>query len=97
MLMATFAMTDLGDVTQVLGIEIKSNKELGTIELNQGKYTLSVLECFNMRECKSSAYARDWKGTQVTTRRKCASGRASNEALSRNGRESDIPHAVYEI
>ena len=51
MLMAIFAMTDLGDVTQILGIEVKHQKELGTIELNQGKYTLSVLERFNMSDC----------------------------------------------
>ena len=49
--MATFAMTDLGDVTQILGIEVKRDKEAGTIELNQGKYTLSVLERFNMSDC----------------------------------------------
>lgn len=49
MLMEKFAMTDLGDVSQIFGIEVTRNKEAGTIELNQGKYTLSVLARFNMR------------------------------------------------
>ena len=43
-LMETCAMTDLGDVSQILGIEVKRDKAAGTIELSQGQYTLSALD-----------------------------------------------------
>ena len=46
-----FAMTDLGDVYQILGIEVKRVKAAGTIELSQGQYTLSILKRFNMSDC----------------------------------------------
>ena len=32
MLSARYATTDLGDVTQIMGIEVQRNKEAGTIE-----------------------------------------------------------------
>ena len=44
------AMIDLGDEAQILGIEVTRNKEAGTIEVNQDKYILSVLERFNMSD-----------------------------------------------
>ena len=50
-LMATFATTDLGDVPLVMGVEVKRNMEPGTIELDQGKYTRSVIERFEMSDC----------------------------------------------
>ena len=50
-LMEKFAMTDLGDVSRILGIEVKRHKAAGTIELSQGQYTLSVLKRFNMSDC----------------------------------------------
>ena len=42
MLREKFAMTDLGDVSQILSIAVKSDKAAGTIELSLGQYTLSV-------------------------------------------------------
>ena len=50
-LMEKFAVTDLGDVSQILGIEVKRDKAAGTIELSQGQYTRSVLKRFNMSDC----------------------------------------------
>ena len=49
-LMEKFALTDLGDVSPILGIEVKRDKAAGTIELSQGQYTLSVLKQFNMSD-----------------------------------------------
>ena len=49
-LMEKLPMTDLGDVSQILGIEVKRDKAAGTIELSQGQYTLSVLKQFNMSD-----------------------------------------------
>ncbi|CAN0506553.1 unnamed protein product [Scytosiphon promiscuus] len=51
MLMAKFAMTDLGNVSRILGIEINRDRKEGTIELTQKKYTISLLERFNMSDC----------------------------------------------
>ena len=50
-LMEKFAMADLGDVPQILGIKVKRDEAAGTIELSQGEYILSVLERFNMSDC----------------------------------------------
>ena len=50
-LVEKFAMTDLGDVSQILGIEVKRDKAAGTIELSRGQCTLSVLKRFNMSDC----------------------------------------------
>lgn len=53
-------MTDLGDVTHILGIEVKRNKEAGTIELDQVKYDTLGL-AFQCERLQPSAYATDWK------------------------------------
>ena len=43
-IMDKFAMMDVGDATQTLGVDISQDKERGTISLNQGPYLLSLLE-----------------------------------------------------
>ena len=40
------SMTNLGDLTQIMEIEVKRNKEAGTIEQDQAKYTR-----FSMSDC----------------------------------------------
>jgi len=52
-LSAEFEMSDFGEAETVLGIQIKRNWDEGWIELNQARYTQTVLEKFNMRDCKS--------------------------------------------
>ena len=73
-LMATFATTDLGDVPLVMGVEVKRNMEPGTIELDQGKYTRSVIERFEMSDCNpvyttcllyTSPSPRDQRGSRM--------------------------------
>ncbi|CAM9126504.1 unnamed protein product [Laminaria digitata] len=51
MRMAKIDMTEFGDVTQILGVDVKRDKEAGTIELNRGRYALSVVERFNVTDC----------------------------------------------
>ena len=51
LLMEKFAMTDLGNVSQILGIEVKRDKAAGAIKLSQEQDTLSVLKRFNMSDC----------------------------------------------
>ena len=53
-LQRSFAMTDLGPATQILGIEINQDLEKGTITLSQEKYTLSILKRFKMDSCNPS-------------------------------------------
>ena len=45
-------MTDLEDVSQSLGIEVKRDKAAVTIELSHGEYTLLV-KCLNMSDCNA--------------------------------------------
>ncbi|CAL9015427.1 unnamed protein product [Prunus brigantina] len=46
-----FEMTDLGEATYVLGIEISRNREKGTLGLSQKNYIEKVLQRFNMLGC----------------------------------------------
>ena len=47
-----FSMTDLGLLSQFLGLEIAQNKE--GIKVHQSKYALDFLNKFNMKDCKPS-------------------------------------------
>ena len=47
-----FFMTDLGLLTQFLGLEIAQNRH--GIKLHQSKYALDFLNKFNMKYCKPS-------------------------------------------
>ncbi|CAN0399791.1 unnamed protein product [Ascophyllum nodosum] len=46
-----FTMTDIGDATQILGIDIIEDKEHGTISIRQGSYMMSLLDKFGMVDC----------------------------------------------
>eukprot|EP00903_Cladosiphon_okamuranus_P021709 g19958.t1 len=50
-LQRSFAMTNLGPASQILGIEIKQDLKKGIITLSQEKYTLSILKRFKMDSC----------------------------------------------
>lgn len=63
----SFAMTDLGQATQVLGIDIKQNLSKGTITLSQEKYTLSVLKRFKMDSCNPVHTPGTSVGTKAST------------------------------
>ena len=47
-----FSMTDLGLLSQFLGLEISQTKE--GIKVNQSKYALDFINKFNMKDCKPS-------------------------------------------
>ena len=47
-------MTDMGQATQILGIDIKQDLDNGTITLSREKSTLSVLKRFGMENCNPS-------------------------------------------
>ena len=49
-----FRMTDLGDVSHYLGIEICHNREKSTLILLQTAYLKVVLERFGMAKCNPS-------------------------------------------
>lgn len=50
-LTSKFCMKDLGKVSNILGIRIEHNKQLGTISMDQQKYTKDILNRFNMSDC----------------------------------------------
>ena len=45
-----FEMTDMGEVSRVLGIEVKRDYEEGTLAISQGPYVSTILERFGMQE-----------------------------------------------
>ena len=46
-----FKMTDMGEASLVLGIEIKRNRELSTLTISQEEYTKSILKRLRMSDC----------------------------------------------
>ena len=47
-----FDMKDLGVENFILGMEIKRDREKRKLQLNQRKYVETMLQRFNMQECK---------------------------------------------
>ncbi|CAM9619114.1 unnamed protein product [Sphacelaria rigidula] len=52
-LMDKFSMTDFGDATKILGIDIIQDKQLGTISISQGPYVMSLLQKCGMSDCSA--------------------------------------------
>ncbi|CAN0034543.1 unnamed protein product [Sphacelaria rigidula] len=52
-LMDKFSMTDFGDGTEILGIGIIQNKQLGTISISQGPYVTSLPQKCGMSDCNA--------------------------------------------
>ena len=50
-----FQMSDLGDVSLVLGMQITRDREKGTLTISQQDYTKSILARFEMEDCKPSS------------------------------------------
>ena len=50
-LMDRFEMTDLGDVSKALGMNVTRDRENGTITVDQKGYTGDILERYSMRNC----------------------------------------------
>ena len=50
-LMARFSMTDLGEVSLVLGRKITRDRSKRTLRISQTNYTRSILDRFNMKDC----------------------------------------------
>ena len=50
-LMGRFSMTDMGDVSLVLGIEFTRDRTKGTVTITQENYVKSLLERYGMGNC----------------------------------------------
>ena len=50
-LMDCFEMTDMGDVSRILGVNVKRDREEGTITINQKDYTEDVVQRYGMWGC----------------------------------------------
>ena len=58
-LSSRFRMTDLGDVSHYLGMEVRRDREMGTLMLLQTAYLKVVLERFGMSDCNPSSTPMD--------------------------------------
>lgn len=58
-LSSRFRMTDLGDVSHYFGMEIRRNREKGTLMLLQTAYLKVVLKRFSMAKCNPSTTPMD--------------------------------------
>ena len=47
-----FKMTDMGEASLALGIEIKRGRQLGTLTISQEACSKSILERFGISDCK---------------------------------------------
>ena len=50
-----FKKADMGKASLVLGIEIKRDRQLGTLTISQEAYSKSILEKFGMSDCKPTS------------------------------------------
>eukprot|EP00752_Nemacystus_decipiens_P018060 g16192.t1 len=50
-----FKMTDMGEASLVLGMEIKMDREAGTLTISQETYCKSILQRFGMSDCKPTS------------------------------------------
>ena len=50
--MKRFKMTDMGDVSLVLGMQVTRDRQQKTMTISQENYTRSILEKFGMADCK---------------------------------------------
>ena len=50
-----FQISDLGDVSLVLGMQVTHDREKGTFNISQENYTKSILARFGMENCKPSS------------------------------------------
>ena len=50
-LMDHFEMANMGDVSRVLGVNVKRDREEGTITINQKDYTEDIFQRYGMRGC----------------------------------------------
>ena len=50
-LMDQFKMTDMGDVSLVLGMQVTRDRQGKTLTISQENYTKSILERFGMADC----------------------------------------------
>ena len=50
-LMDRFEMTDMGDVSRVLGLNVTRDREEGIITINQKDYTEDIVQRYGMRSC----------------------------------------------
>ena len=50
-LMDRFKMTDLGDVSKVLGMNVTRDRENGTITIDQKDYAENILKRYGMTNC----------------------------------------------
>ena len=53
-LMSRFSMTDMRDVSLVLGMGVTRDREKGTVTITHEKYTKSLLERYGMASCNST-------------------------------------------
>ena len=53
--MDQFKMTDMGDVSLVLGMQVTRDRKYETLTISQENYTKSILERFGMADCKPSS------------------------------------------
>ena len=65
-LAAKWSMKDMGELSEILGIEIYRNREQKTIELNQSSYINSILEKFRHQDSKPASTPLD-PGTKLSS------------------------------
>ena len=60
-----FQMSDLGDVSLVLGMQVTRHRKKGTLTISQEDYTKSILARLGMEDCKPSSIP--GTGTEIST------------------------------
>ena len=87
-----FQMKDLGDVHWILGMEVIRDRERRTLTLNQTKYIETILNRFEMQDCKSISTPLD---TNVSLAPSTEDGPNGSEVLSKVPYQSVVGSLMY--
>jgi transposase InsO family protein len=74
-LASLFEMSDLGEASYVLGMEIKRDRATRTLTINQRTYVRSVLRTHGMEHCKPNKEPMDHRSRLVKSDAQCEPGR----------------------
>jgi hypothetical protein len=83
-----FKMTDLGEATFFLGMEIKRDREHRTMQLSQRRYVNDILKRFNMESCKPV-------GTPIATKTKLKRADDEETTMDRSLYQSAVGSLMY--
>ena len=77
-LMDKFTMSDLGEVSRILGMKITRDRVNNKLSISQTDYALSILERFGMKDCNPVSTPNTGGERPLTSQKKLCSTRTAS-------------------